>query len=81
MHQISRDDTVENNNKTRNKEHAKNKKKTQPHDTCAKRHMYNTCWTSNADNRLTPAWATTKQAQAAMATMKTKITIFILIKH
>jgi hypothetical protein len=35
---------------------------------------------SNAHGRLTPSRATTKQAQAATTTMKTKITIFILIK-
>jgi hypothetical protein len=62
------------------KELPKNNKKTQPRDTCTMRHMHNTHWTSNADNRLTPSQVTTKQARAAMTTTKTKITIFILIK-
>ncbi len=44
-------------------------------------HVHNSCWTSNAHNWLTPSQATTKQAQAAMTTTKTKITIFILIKN
>jgi hypothetical protein len=42
--------------------------------------LHDTCWTSNADNWLTPSQATTKQAQAATTTTKTKITIFTLIK-
>jgi hypothetical protein len=35
---------------------------------------------SDADNRLMPYQATTKQTQAATTTMKTKIAIFILIR-
>jgi hypothetical protein len=77
---ISHDGKVENSNKTRDGELAKNNKRLQPSDTCAMRHMRNTCWTSNADNQLTPSQVTTKQAPAVTTTMKTKITIFILIK-
>ncbi len=60
----------------------KNNKKNQPHGTCTTHHTRNTCWTSNAQNRLTPSQATMKQEQAATATTitTTKITIFILTK-
>jgi hypothetical protein len=54
--------------------------KKQPRDTWATRHTRDTHWTSDAHDRLTPSRTTTKQAQAAMTTTKTKITIFILIK-
>ncbi len=62
------------------KELVRNNKKIQPRDTCATRHVCDTCWMSNADNRLTPSTATTKRAQAATTTTKTNIIIFILIK-
>ncbi len=54
--------------------------KKQPRDNCATRHARDTRWTSDAHDRLTPSRTTTKQAQAATTTTKTKITNFILIK-
>jgi hypothetical protein len=81
MPQISRDENVKINNKTCNKETAKNNKKTQPRDNCAMGHTHNTCLMDNADNQLTPSRATTEQAQAATTTTKTKITISILINN
>ncbi len=81
MPQISRDENIENNNKTRNEELAKKQNKMQPRDTCATCHARDTWWISNAYNWLMPSRATTKQARAAATTMKTQITIFILIKN
>jgi hypothetical protein len=80
MPQISCNKNIKNNNKTHDEELVKKQLKLPPHDTCVARHAPNTHWTSNAHNQLTPSRATTKQAQAATTTMKTKNYIFILIK-
>jgi hypothetical protein len=73
MPQISRNENVKNNNKTRDEELAKNNKK-------YSRHARNTRWTRDTHNQLTSSRAKTKQAHPGMTTTKTKINIFILIK-